>query len=180
MEWTQPDGVNFHFLLQRDTCMAKRKIQRPRLNQSRSAAIEALMGLFAVIRTLTLKINITSIVVCSSYSTRGGVWGSGFTRRSFLPSLRPSQLCHPRRFNMSGAHVFSGAHHFVLRDCTVNAASTVREKAIRYSEYPQADGVDLYRSTSITLATEEHLTRSFQSCQTQVFDSQAEQKSSPN
>ena len=101
-----------------------------------AAAIEAQMGLFAgaaVIQTLTLKIKITMSVICSSRSTRGGVWGSGFARRSFLPSLRPTRLCHPLRFNMSGARVFSGAHHFVLRDCTVNAANTVREKAIRYS-----------------------------------------------
>ena len=66
-----------------------------------------------------------------SCSTRGGIWGSG-ARRSFLPSLRP-QLCHRLRFNMSGTHVFSGAHHVGLSDCTINAASTVRETAIRYT-----------------------------------------------
>ena len=105
----------------------------------KAAAFEAQMGLFAggaVIKTLTLKIKITMRVICSSRSTRGGVWGSGFGLASqgalsFLPFA--PQLCHCLRFNMSGARVFSGAHHIVLRDCTVNAANTVREKAIRYS-----------------------------------------------
>ena len=100
-------------------------------------------------------------------------------RRSFLPSLHPSQLGHLQRFNMSGAHVFSDIHHLSLRDCTINAANTVREDRNSILVM-QADDVDPYRSTSITFATEERPTRSFPSCQIQAFDSQAGWKSLPN
>ena len=50
---------------------------------------------------------------------------------SFLPFA--PQLCQRLRFNMSGTHVFSGAHHVGLSGSTINAASTVRETAIRYA-----------------------------------------------
>ena len=81
---------------------------------------------------------------------------------------------------MSGTHVLPGAHHIALNDCTINAASTVRETTIIYLRSWWCGSLHAYRSTSITLGVEEHPTRSFPSCQTPVFDSQAEQKSLPN
>lgn len=58
----------------------------------------------------------------------GGLASQGTV--SFLPFVPPNSII---LFNMSAAHVFSGAHHLELRDCTINAASTVCENAIRYS-----------------------------------------------
>ena len=56
--------------------------------------------------------------------------GFGGALSSFLPFV--PQLCHLLRFNMSGTHVLPGAHHIALNDCTINAASTVRETTIIY------------------------------------------------
>ena len=51
-----------------------------------------------------------------------------------FPSFPSSPLrCRLLQFNMSGTHVFAGAHHFDLSGSTVHAASTVGETAIRYT-----------------------------------------------
>jgi len=119
------------FFLQRDT----RKIQPPRMfkpqgpSNLEAAAFEALFAGAAAVNGCDgahCSMELTVICSCVMINTWQdlGLW----LYKALFPSFpSPSQLCRLPRFNMSGTHVLPGAHHFGLSNCTINAASTVRE-----------------------------------------------------